>query len=129
LKNILQNFKLKTMKNFILSVVIALTFISLFSCTKHCEPTLQVEVNFLDESGNLTFTGNQGQGTYTLSPASPIQLLPATGTYTIRITSWQGGCPMFATDGDGNRVANAYSDTGEDNATLTPEYNVYAECE
>lgn len=108
------------------------TLLALFACEKQCEEYTHVAINFLDESHTVTFTGEQGQGTYTITPATPAMNLPATGTYAVCL-NFTGGCPaaVISASTDTKIVGYAgapgtYCATGH---TLEGQYIVNSQCE
>lgn len=111
------------------ALLFSLLVASLLSCKKnHDCDTIPVTVNFLTSGVTLIFTGDQGQGSYTITPGSPMQHLPNTGTYTVCIDGWNGGCPVFARDSD-EQVADAYNSICGQGLVLESNYDVYHQCE
>lgn len=115
--------------NLFLLILAAVAALAALACEKHCEEYMQVEINFLDESHTVTFTGEQGQGSFTITPTTPIMSLPANGTYAVCI-NFAGGCPARLYGANGSVVHAWEPGTHCANGlTLEPHYNLNTQCE
>lgn len=116
----------------LLSVFIIASSFNLPSCQKECNTsTIQVTITFDDDSETVTFTGEQGQGTYMFDPANTSQLLPDNGTYQICI-AWNGGCGGYRlSDANSNLllVGPAGGSSCADGMTVTGQYYAWTNCE
>lgn len=130
-----KTLNIKTMKKLLFVLLSVFMITSAFyvpSCQKEMPvDTLSVNITFDDDTETVTFTGEQGQGTYVFNSLNTTQSLPDTGTYGICI-SWGGGCGGYRLSDDNTNLLLVMPTGGTTCGTgfiLVGQYYAWTNCE
>lgn len=122
---------MKKLKFSLLAMLLVSSVFYLSGCCKDIPfRHIRVSVTFDESTEVVTFTGKQGQGTFTFNDGQPSHVLPNRGTWTISL-SYGGGCGCRVSDNTTNLlfVGPAGGTDSLVGTTLKANYSTWQSCE